>query len=142
MQNLDRAQTRDAVLEQKFWVRSSILSDAKACDNLIELTADQVINGTTDFVGVAPLIDQYLDDQCDLTKEERSRIDRYVNFVKDRASGKTRTISKWMREFVAAHPEYQKDSKISKSIAYDLLLTVHRCAMGELKVEALTGGYE
>lgn len=37
------------------------------------------------------------------------------------AAGELKTTACWIRDFVAAHPEYNKDSVVSERIAYDLL---------------------
>lgn len=49
------------------------------------------------------------------------------------------TVAKWMREFVAKHPEYKQDSVITDKINYDLLRRCDRIAKGEEKCPELIG---
>ena len=49
------------------------------------------------------------------------------------------TMAKWMREFVAQHPQYQQDSVITDKINYDLLRKCDRIAKGEERCPELFG---
>uniref|UniRef100_A0A8C2FPK8 Glutamate--cysteine ligase n=1 Tax=Cyprinus carpio TaxID=7962 RepID=A0A8C2FPK8_CYPCA len=54
-------------------------------------------------------------------------------------SGELMTMAKWMREFVAKHPQYKQDSVITDKINYDLLHKCDRIANGEEKCPELIG---
>lgn len=49
------------------------------------------------------------------------------------------TMAKWMREFVAKHPEYKQDSVISDKINYDLFVKFDRIARGQDQCPELIG---
>lgn len=49
------------------------------------------------------------------------------------------TMAKWMREFVAKHPDYKQDSIITDKINYDLLRKCDRIAKGEEQCPELIG---
>ena len=44
-----------------------------------------------------------------------------------------------MRNFVAVHPDYKKDSVVSESICYDLMNTFDQITRGELSAPELFG---
>ena len=45
----------------------------------------------------------------------------YMRFLSDRASGRLPTGAHFIRSFVLNHADYQRDSKVSDQINYDLL---------------------
>lgn len=49
------------------------------------------------------------------------------------------TVAKWMREFVANHPQYKQDSVITDKINYDLMVKCDRIAKGEEQCPELIG---
>lgn len=53
-----------------------------------------------------------------------------MTLITKRATGKLLTTATWIREFVQNHPDYQQDSVISNSIAYDLVMEMK--AIGEV----------
>jgi len=42
------------------------------------------------------------------------------------------TTAQWMRRFVTSHPEYQRDSRVSDSITYDLLMKCKQIGKREI----------
>ena len=48
-------------------------------------------------------------------------IDEYLKLIKARATGHQLTPATWMRNFVHSHRDYQQDSVVSESIAFDLV---------------------
>ena len=68
------------------------------------------------FPGLIPLVYAYLDHiQCDsLTME---RMEKYLDFIEKRATGKLLTPATWVRNFIRKHEDYKFDSVVSDSIA-------------------------
>jgi glutamate--cysteine ligase catalytic subunit len=60
-------------------------------------------------------------DTINLHTSVRTVVDKYLSLISKRASGELLTTAQWMRQFVAAHPEYKQDSVITPKINYDLL---------------------
>lgn len=150
---MKRAQKRDAVTSQKFYFRKGLVTcntppDSKkvACclapsEDIVEMTIEEVINGKgDDFPGLVPLIKQYLD-SADVDVDTRCTISQYLRFIQLRSTGEVWTLARWMREFVANHPEYGKDSKITDGIAYDLLKHMDAIAKGDKHCEKLLGSF-
>lgn len=54
-------------------------------------------------------------------------------------TGELMTMAKWMREFVAKHPQYKQDSVVTDKINYDLFLRCDRIAKGEEQCPELIG---
>ncbi|MEQ2257700.1 hypothetical protein ILYODFUR_037443 [Ilyodon furcidens] len=63
--------------------------------------------------------------------DTRCTILNYLKLIKKRASGELMTVAKWMREFVAKHPQYKQDSVITDKISYDLFKKFDRIGKGE-----------
>lgn len=116
--NMARSHERDAVMNQRFFFRTNIFEDGPA--KIQELTIDQIVNGSSAFFGAIPLINKYLDLQS-IEPSVREQLNVYIQYVSDRASCKTKTPARAIRDFVATHPEYKHDSKISPKITYDLM---------------------
>lgn len=53
--------------------------------------------------------------------------------------GELMTMAKWMREFVATHPQYKQDSVLTDKINYDLFRKCDRIAKGEEQCPELIG---
>jgi glutamate--cysteine ligase catalytic subunit len=94
----------------------------------------------TGFPGLIPLINSYLD-SIDLDIETRCAIQKYLNFVSARASGRLITCAAWMRRFVQQHPAYKQDSVVSQEINYDLCRAMEKITKGELRPEELFGDF-
>ena len=45
----------------------------------------------------------------------------YLNFLSERATGNIPTGAAFLRRFVSEHPNYNRDSLVTKEINYDLL---------------------
>eukprot|EP01027_Heterolobosea_sp_BB2_P015904 GEZU01022707.1.p1 GENE.GEZU01022707.1~~GEZU01022707.1.p1 ORF type:complete len:618 (-),score=165.86 GEZU01022707.1:79-1932(-) len=151
-ENMARAHMRDAVLTKKFYFRKNITKSSTVAngssidaadgssidDEYTEMSINEIINGEGDFVGLVPLVQQYLDSMT-VDVETRNRLQSYLRLVSMRASGECQTTAKFMRDFVLDHPKYAKDSRVTPDIAYDLLETVNQIATGKLRPEALFG---
>ena len=85
----------------------------------------------------------------DVEEGELTRINEYLNLIKQRANGRPRSVlcrwtlltcnaatlrtpATWIRNFVLNHPAYKHDSVVSKEINYDMMVAidemyVHSC---------------
>lgn len=113
-ENIQRAHARDAVIEQMFWFPKNPLQGANGeaptprhdstSRSAVEMTISEIVNGNAGtFPGLLPLVRRYLD------------------FVRQRATGEEPTPAAWMRRFVQKHPSYKKDSVVGPYICYDML---------------------
>lgn len=85
------------------------------------MTIADIVNGTEDgFPGLIPLVESYLNG-VNVDVETRCRLAAYLDFIRRRADGTLWTNAKWIREFVARHPEYKHDSVVSDKICFDLV---------------------
>jgi glutamate--cysteine ligase catalytic subunit len=152
-ENMRTAHKRGAVLDEKFWFRSNLMPDEvekNSCwgtntpdvpnPHSCELmSVHEILTGKGNyFPGLVPLCRTYLDFiGCDSVT--RSKVDKYLDFICDRASGKLMTNAAWIREFVRTHPDYKFDSRVSQTIAYDLLMAAKDIGEGRLHEPKLTG---
>lgn len=149
-ENMRVAHRRDAVLSEMFWFRSNLMPDEVergscwAADSARPascelMTVQEIINGKGSyFPGLVPLCRTYLDFVgCDSVT--RAKVDTYLDFICDRASGKLMTNAAWIRSFVRAHPDYKMDSRVPQSTAYDLLMAAKDIGEGKLHEPRLTG---
>lgn len=90
-----------------------------------EMTMDEIINGGDGFVGIMPIISHYVDSFRDGSNSQSiDKINRYLKLISNRASLRSKTAARMMRDFVKSHPKYNHDSVVSQEIAYDLLKTL------------------
>jgi glutamate--cysteine ligase catalytic subunit len=135
--NLARAQKRDACLNQKFYFRRNIQNsdstESTASDSdLVEMSVNEIVNGSERFPGCIQLIKDYLSN-LDVDVDTQCTIRQYLNFIEGRASGKLMTTAAWMRKFVTTHPAYKEDSRVTDEINYDLMWRLHLIASGQIK---------
>lgn len=57
---------------------------------------------------------------------QQTSVNTYLEFLNKRARGLVPTGAKFIRDYVLQHPAYQKDSIVSKEIAYDLVNTIDK----------------
>ncbi|EAT81827.2 hypothetical protein SNOG_10433 [Parastagonospora nodorum SN15] len=146
-ENMETAHIRDAVSTQKFWFRKNPFSSHKSSsgtgtstpaeapsrpptpvgpveDEYEQMTINEVINGQQSaeggFPGLIPLVESYLN-SMNVDVETRCDIATYLDLIRKRANGTYWTAAKWIRHFVAEHPEYKKDSVVGEGITYDLV---------------------
>jgi len=161
--NMSKAHLRNAVLTQKFTFKThwtskddhkenvghtacnGTLAESKTStekgytsneEELDEYTLDDIFNGTKKNLGLIPRIRHYLDD-LEMGTDERQKLEKYLEFISMKASGKLLTTATYMRQFVMNHNDYHKDSVISDQIAYDLVKHVSEIANGTLKPKEL-----
>ncbi|RXM33120.1 Glutamate--cysteine ligase catalytic subunit [Acipenser ruthenus] len=101
-------------------------------DFLIPLSKEGV------FHGLIPILNCYLENM-EVDVETRCTILNYFKLIKKRASGELMTMARWMREFVANHPEYKQDSVITDKINYDLIVKCDQIANGAARCPELLG---
>lgn len=98
------------------------------------MTISDIVNGCADgsFPGLIPLVESYLN-SVNVDVETRCFLARYLDLIRKRADGTLWTGARWIREFVASHPEYKHDSVVSTEICYDLVKAVDEMAVKEGK---------
>ncbi|XP_070274508.1 glutamate--cysteine ligase catalytic subunit isoform X5 [Myotis yumanensis] len=145
-ENMKVAQKRDAVLQGMFYFRKDICKGGNAvvdgcgkAQQSVELAAeeheeyalmsiDTIINGKEGvFPGLIPILNCYLENM-EVDVDTRCSILNYLKLIKKRASGELMTVAKWMREFIANHPDYKQDSVITDQINYSLILKCNQIA--------------
>ncbi|KAJ2506367.1 glutamate--cysteine ligase, partial [Coemansia sp. RSA 2052] len=145
--NMERAHSRDAVLREKFFFRRKIYADdsssdsdsgSEAEDQVAEMSANEIINGSSGFVGLIPVVEMYLDTIA-LSEAVRRKIDTYIAFIRGRADGSIMTAAAWIRRFVRSHPAYAFDSVVSSEINYDLVVALDDVANGRRPAPELVG---
>uniref|UniRef100_A0A8C3AAU0 Glutamate--cysteine ligase n=1 Tax=Cyclopterus lumpus TaxID=8103 RepID=A0A8C3AAU0_CYCLU len=103
------------------------------------MSIDTIINGKEGvFQGLIPILNCYLENM-EVDVDTRCTILNYLKLIKKRASGELMTMAKWMREFVAQHPQYKQDSILTDKINYDLFKKCDRIAKGEEQCPELIG---
>ncbi|MBN3309500.1 GSH1 ligase, partial [Amia calva] len=153
-ENMKVAQKRNAVHEGMFYFRKDIfkgcnpVADGSAAtqngmendtEEYVLMSIDTIINGKEGvFQGLIPILNCYLENM-EVDVETRCTILNYLKLIKKRASGELMTMARWMREFVAKHPEYKKDSVITDKINYDLLVRCDKIAKGTARSPELLG---
>ncbi|KAJ2459148.1 glutamate--cysteine ligase, partial [Coemansia sp. RSA 2322] len=107
-------------------------------DEVAEMTANEIVNGSPDFVGLVPVVQMYLDTIA-LDAAVRGKIDKYIAFIRGRADGSIMTAAAWMRSFVRSHPAYALDSVVTSGINYDLVTALDDISSGRRAAPELVG---
>lgn len=108
---------RNAALEGRFAFRGNSITEDKAKTEL--LTAAEIICGKEGgFEGLVHLVSK----GEHFSPEQWSRVEPYVQFVAQRATGAVPTTAAWMRESIRKHETYKQDSVVPDRVVYDLVL--------------------
>ncbi|KAL0622255.1 Glutamate--cysteine ligase catalytic subunit [Plecturocebus cupreus] len=143
-ENMKVAQKRDAVLQGMFYFRkdiskaggNAVVDGCGKTQNSTELAAeeytlmsiDTIINGKEGvFPGLIPILNSYLENM-EVDVDTRCSILNYLKLIKKRASGELMTVARWMREFIANHPDYKQDSVITDEMNYSLISKCNQIA--------------
>lgn len=140
-ENMRRAQTRDAVLKQKFHFRTNINATCEATDEpaVQELSVEEILNGDPEknFPGLIPIVQDYLKN-IELDTETGCTLSKYFNFLKLKSSGEYLTNAAFIRQFVQNHPNYKNDSVVSEEITFDLFCEIDNIVQGKsILIDAL-----
>ncbi|CAF1033207.1 unnamed protein product, partial [Didymodactylos carnosus] len=132
-ENMERAQKRDAIHTAKFYFKKVISTDQRfnKSSEIVEdqtdnceyclMSINEIMNGSTKFFGLIPLVEHYLDELEEIDVDTRYTLNQYINLIRKRADGTLLTDATWMRQFVQSHPSYKQDSIVTDEIQYDLL---------------------
>jgi len=140
-ENMRRAHKVDSVLKERFLVKTSILprpasyrkntlaetdfarsgeGPPQVEEKYEELCIWEILEGKPGFKGIYPLIEEFMED-ARYSKEQVAEVRKYLSFLLDRAKGRVPTGARFIRDFVAKHPAYRKDSVVNSEVAYDLM---------------------
>ncbi|GET87883.1 gamma-glutamylcysteine synthetase, putative [Leishmania tarentolae] len=112
---------------EKYAMRKDIFSDKCTAseEETAKMSIDEIFNGKKGgFYGLIPLVRRYLDDEGNGSR----LVNSYLRFLSMRAAGRIPTAAQYMRKFVTTHPDYKHDSRLTDSIARDLVRRMHDLA--------------
>jgi glutamate--cysteine ligase catalytic subunit len=137
--NMRTAHRFDAVRRELFYFRRVIQSCASdpPSEEVVQLSMAEIINGSErGFQGFIPIVHSYLDIiQCD--RESRKVVNTYLDIIGRRAKGELLTPAQFLRAFVANHPAYRKDSRISHDICADIVELIDAINKGTVVAKQL-----
>ena len=145
-QNTRRAEGIDAVLESKFTFRKNILGDVdnyhtnlltssnfqvnneiegSQMGELAEMSISQILEGdeTLNYKGIIPLMQEFMTLKG-YSMSQIEEINKYLDILRGRASGKFFTAAGYVRDYVMRHEDYKRDSLVTEGIAKDLISTL------------------
>ncbi|NWR19410.1 GSH1 ligase, partial [Emberiza fucata] len=153
-ENMKVAQKRDAVRQGMFYFRKDICKGGNAVldgcgsaqngtgtdtEEYTLMSIDTIINGKEGvFPGLIPILNSYLENM-EVDVDTRCSILNYLKLIKKRASGELMTVARWMREFIAQHPDYKQDSVITDEMNYSLMWKCNQIAQGQAECPELLG---
>ena len=130
-ENMSVAETRDSVRKGQFYWRKTLEmpNGKEEVEETVEkMTIDEIMNGNQErgIKGLLDYVTEYLDKEHKKENEtddheDKQKITKYIELIKNRAKGNIKTDARWVREFVLAHKEYKQDSVVTQGIAYDLV---------------------
>ncbi|OMJ79404.1 hypothetical protein SteCoe_20557 [Stentor coeruleus] len=148
-ENFEKAVKIDAVLNEKFWFKTNIVtincnnkffSDLmnESCNDKVELMSlKEIFCGNDEFIGLLGFVDKYLKEVVGSFPERYDEIAVYLNLIRKRATGELPTGARYLRNFICNHQDYRKDSLITPRIASDIV----QIAKDEVWIEELLGPY-
>ncbi|PVU87665.1 hypothetical protein BB559_001713 [Furculomyces boomerangus] len=101
-----------------------------------EMTINEIMNGQKSkggFPGLLPIVYSYLN-SANVDVITMSKLRKYLEFIRNRATGEYKTNASWIRSFVTSHPEYKKDSRVNDRIVYDLLMKLDEASVNNKPV--------
>ena len=133
-ENMQTAQRRDACRSEKFHFKKNIFKTTGNNSQIDyeKMSIDEIINGSDDFPGLIPLINDYMS-VLNVDVDAVEKIREYLDFISARASGRLLTLASYIRKFVHSHPKYAHDSIVTQEITYDLLWRLQLISNGEIK---------
>ncbi|EMP40238.1 Glutamate--cysteine ligase catalytic subunit [Chelonia mydas] len=153
-ENMKVAQKRDAVRQGMFYFRKDICKGGNAvvdgcspaqngketdAEEYTLMSIDTIINGKDGvFPGLIPILNSYLENM-EVDVDTRCTILNYLKLIKKRASGELMTVARWMREFIANHPDYRQDSVITDEMNYSLIRKCNQIAQEQAECPELLG---
>ncbi|AYU78095.1 gamma-glutamylcysteine synthetase, putative [Leishmania donovani] len=129
-ENMGRAHRINPCGEQ-YIMRKDIFADkcTASDEETARMSIDEIFNGKEGgFYGLIPLVCRYLDDEG----RRSPLVNSYLKFLSMRASGRIPTPAQYMRKFVTTHPDYKHDSRLTDSIARDLVQRMHGLAANQI----------
>ena len=69
----------------------------------------------------------------------KGRLLPYINLLKKKAAGEIPTTARWLRNYINNHENYEKNGRISPTIADDLLKRCDDIGMGIIQEKSLLG---
>jgi len=140
-ENMERAHCINSVVNNLFWFRENYQAgDDTSC---VELTINELMNGKPNsFKGIIPLLRLYLDSKkSKYSSECLEKLNLYLDFIGQRASGALQTNATWIREFVQSHSAYEQDSVVSHEIVYDLFKEIGAITRKQKKEASLYASF-
>ncbi|CAG8686079.1 45543_t:CDS:10, partial [Gigaspora margarita] len=135
--NMNTAYKRDALNTERFWFRKNIFANCDEDEFEKKMTINDIVNGNgNEFPGLICIIFRYLE-TMNVGIETRYHLEKYLEFVGMRASGKLQTAATWIRNFVRSHPNYNYDSIVSQEINYDLIKMIEGIQKSQVKTPEL-----
>jgi glutamate--cysteine ligase catalytic subunit len=74
-----RAHHRDSVRQEKFYFRVGT--------EIRLMSINEIINGTNDFMGLVPLVQQYLNEREEIDSDTKLTLEQYLSMISKRAAG-------------------------------------------------------
>jgi glutamate--cysteine ligase catalytic subunit len=110
-----KAATEECGEEPLFWYRENILEQGPPV--IKKGPIEEIFCGSGGYCGIFGAIDKYLEEYS----EERGSIKAYLVFLRERVTGKKRSVAEFLRSFVFSHPKYKGDGVVSPKISRDLV---------------------
>ncbi|CCH42120.1 Glutamate-cysteine ligase [Wickerhamomyces ciferrii] len=125
-ENMSRAHFKNPIFSTKYFFKKDIHSPGFEID---ELSINEIINGSSQFIGLIKIVENHLKTQYNIEISSNgpySRFYYYLKLISGRASGELISPANYIRYFVLGHETYQKDSKITEEINFELLEKLNR----------------
>lgn len=102
--------------EQEFWYRANIFDSGPPV--IKKGTVQEIFMGDSEYIGILGAVEKYLNEY---EQSQTEAVAPYLQFIKERVTGKKTSLSTFIRKFVSNHAEYKGDSVISQAVSNSLI---------------------
>ncbi|CAB4254579.1 similar to Saccharomyces cerevisiae YJL101C GSH1 Gamma glutamylcysteine synthetase catalyzes the first step in glutathione (GSH) biosynthesis [Maudiozyma barnettii] len=129
-ENMDKAHSMDAIIKEKFHWKDTFNTESSTTSlmSINEIFHNSKSGIFATFINPILMYRGLVNKEWQELKESANyqRLYYYLKVISDRASGKTVSVARFIRNLIISHPDYKQDSQISELINYDLTLVFER----------------
>lgn len=138
-ENMEIAHRKDSILNDRFYWKDNFHEDN---GNSSQYTMDEIFHNKENGIFeqfINPILRHkkiILQNWEELKQSPtHQRLYYYLKLISERVKGNIPTTANYIREYVVNHPEYKKDSRVTREINFDLILLTERITNFENKNE-------
>ncbi|CBZ53468.1 putative gamma-glutamylcysteine synthetase [Neospora caninum Liverpool] len=147
-ENMRRSSQINSIMTQKFWFRKDIRS-ASSDRSFGEFYLHEILFGVpmapgrqTPTVALVPACLNYMERKLPSSSPyATAQLLEFFDFIRHRSQGILPTNASFFRAYLAAHPDYKRDSVVSQTISFGVCDLAVKIGQGAVRVDELFGPF-